>query len=73
MSKIKQLLEAATSREMYDEGLGGGYWEDVVDYSKFANLVWNAAIDECIAQLEYKCANPKEPVRIITNIKKKKV
>lgn len=69
MSKIKQLLEEATSREMTGEGLGGGYWEDIIDQQKFADSVWNAAIDECIAQLEYKCANPKEPVRIITKIK----
>lgn len=69
MSKIKQLLEKSTSHEMYDEGLGGGRWEEIVDQQKFADLVWNAAIDECIAQLEYKCASPNEPIKIITKIK----
>jgi hypothetical protein len=66
---FKKLLNEATTQVPGMEGLGGCDWEEEVYQQKFAALVWNAAINECIAQLEYRCSTPKEPIKIINKIK----
>lgn len=45
--KIKNLIKQCTTMECYEEGLGGGYYDEVFDKEKFAELIINECINLC--------------------------
>jgi hypothetical protein len=47
-NKIKDLIKECTTMECYEEGLGGGYYDEVFDKEKFAKLM----IEECCSVVE---------------------
>jgi hypothetical protein len=52
--KIKNLIKECTTMECYEEGLGGGYYDEVFDKEKFAELILRDCIKICDAvQIKY--------------------